>query len=79
MKSILIGSVGSSKAMLETMVEVGFPVTFVFSLDEESARDVSGYQPIHKIAAEHGIPYRKFQRINDKEHVEFIKEKILNQ
>ena len=74
MKSILIGSVGSSKAMLETMVEVGFPVTFVFSLDEESARDVSGYQPIHKIAAEHGIPYRKFQRINDKEHVEFIKE-----
>lgn len=72
MKSILIGSVGSSKQMLEAMVEVRFPITCVFSLDEEASANVSGYQPIHEIAEKNGIKYKKFKRINDRENVELI-------
>ena len=73
MKSILIGSVGSSKEMLQAMIEVGFPVTCVFSLDEEASANVSGYQPIHELAEKHGIQYKKFRKINESENIELIK------
>lgn len=73
MKSILIGSVGSSREMLLAMLKVGYPITYVFSLDEEYSNKVSGYQPIHEIAAQYGIPYKKFVRINDSENIELIK------
>lgn len=73
MKSILIGSVGSSKQMLEAMIEVGFPITCVFSLDEEASSNVSGYQPIHEIAERNGIAYKKFKKINDRENAEIIR------
>ena len=72
MKSVLIGSVGSSKQMLEAMLEVGFPITCVFSLDEDASANVSGYQPIHKIAEENGVRYKKFRKINDPENVKLI-------
>lgn len=73
MKSVLIGSVGSSKEMLEAMIEIGFPVTCVFSLDESVSGNVSGYQPIHELAEKNGIPYKKFVKINDAENVELIR------
>lgn len=72
MKSILIGSVGSSKEMLQAMIEVKFPVSCVFSLDENAASNVSGYQPIHKLAEENGIEFKKFVKINDEENVKLI-------
>lgn len=73
MKSILIGSVGSSKEMLEAMIETGFPISCVFSLDEIAAKNVSGYEPIHELAEQNGIPYKKFKKINDQENVDLIK------
>ena len=57
MKSILIGSVGSSKEMLQAMIGVNYPVSFVFSLDEEVSKNVSGYEPIHEIAERNNIPF----------------------
>lgn len=72
MKSILIGSVESSKEMLQAMIRVNYPISFVFSLDEEISKNVSGYYPIHKIAEENNIPFKKFKKINDKENVEQI-------
>ncbi len=72
MKSVLIGSVGSSKKMLEAMLDVNFPVSHVFSIDEEYSKNISGYQPIHKIAEAHGIPFTKIHRINDPENVSII-------
>ena len=74
MKSVLIGSVGSSRKMLEAMIEVGFPITYVFSLDESAAVNVSGYEPIHELAAEHDIDYKTFKRINDQDNVDLIKQ-----
>lgn len=72
MKSILIGSVGSSKQMLEAMIEVDFPVSYVFSVDEQYSADISGYEPIHKIAEDNGIQFKKFRKINNPENVELI-------
>lgn len=74
MKGILIGSVGSSREMLEAMIETGYPVECVFSLDEQYSANVSGYQPIHEIAEANGIQYRKFRKINDPENIALIKE-----
>lgn len=74
MKSVLIGSVGSSKKMLEAMIGIGFPISYVFSLDDAYSTNVSGYQPIHNLAEKNGIPYKKFFKINDNENVEIIKQ-----
>lgn len=73
MKSVLIGSVGTSKEMLEAMIEVGFPINHVFSIDEQYATGISGYQPIHKLASEHSIPFTKIKRINDESNIEIVK------
>lgn len=74
MKSILIGSVGSSKVALEEIIKNEFPVSMVFSLDERYAENVSGYYPLHELAEENNIPYRKFRRINDTEHINLIED-----
>ena len=72
MKSILMGSVVTSKIVLEEMIQIGFPVDMVFSLDEEFSKDVSGYYPIHEIAYSYGIPYKKFKKISTEENIELI-------
>jgi len=73
MKNVLIGSVGSSRILLEEMIKIGFPVDIVFSLDEKYSANVSGYTPIHELAAENGISYKKFKKISDPENIEIIK------
>lgn len=73
MKSVLIGSVGTSKEILNAMVDVGFPVNHVFSVSEEYAGNISGYQPIHLIAEKNGIPFTKIHKINDPGNVDIIK------
>lgn len=74
MKSILIGSVGSSKVMLEQMISLNFPIDMVYSLDEKYSDNISGYEPIHELATVNHIPYRKFRKINDEKHVKEIEE-----
>lgn len=74
MKSVLVGSVGTSKMMLEAMIETNFPITHVFAVDEEYSENISGYQPIHQIAESNGIPFTKIHKINDQQNVQIIKE-----
>lgn len=74
MKSVLIGSVGTSKMMLEAMISINFPILYVFSVGEEYSKSISGYQPIHKIAQENGIPYKIIHKINEAENISIIKE-----
>lgn len=74
MKSILIGSVGSSKATLEEMIKIQFPIDMVFSLDENYSDNVSGYYPLHKLAEENNISYKKFRKINEQENIDLIKQ-----
>lgn len=74
MKSVLIGSVTTSKKLLETMIEMKFPVSYVFSLGEEYSENVSDYDPIHLTAKNNNIPYKTFKKINDEENIKIIKE-----
>lgn len=73
MKSILVGSVISSQVLLETMIEIEFPVTLVFSLDGKYSTNVSGYYPIHEAAQKNGIQYVKFKNMNDKANIDIMK------
>lgn len=73
MKTLLIGSVGSSKVVLQAMLETNFPITHVFSLDEAVSLNVSGYYPIHEMAESNQIPFTKFKKINDEENINIIK------
>ena len=41
MRTVLIGSVGSSKVVLEEMIRAEFPITKVYGLDETKSRNVS--------------------------------------
>ena len=75
MKTIVVGAVGSTKDLLETMIKLNFPISMVFSLDEKYSENVSGYFPNHNIAISNNIPYKKFKNINDNENIEII-EKI---
>lgn len=73
MKAVFIGSVSSSREALQAMLDVHFPVAYVFSLDESASANVSGYYPIHSLAQEHGVAYRKFKKINEQGNVDIIK------
>ena len=74
MKSVLIGSVESSKIMLEEMINTNFPIDMVFSLDEQYSKNVSGYYPLHALALQNGIPYKKFHKISDEDNIKIIQE-----
>ena len=61
MKSVLIGSTGSTEQMLMAMIETEFPVSYVFSVDEKYSKSISGYRPIHILAENNNIPFKKFK------------------
>ena len=73
MKTVLIGSVISAEIVLKEMIAASFPVDMVFSLDEQYSANVSGYRPIHELAAANGIPYTKFRKIGDEQNVELLR------
>ncbi len=72
MRNVLIGSVNSSRVVLEELIAAGSPPELVFSLDESVSGPVSGYCPIHTLAESHEIPYRKFCKISDPVHIQEI-------
>lgn len=74
MKTILIGAVTTTRRVLEAMVEVNFPISYVFSLDDAVSENVSDYDPVFKTAEKFNVPYKKFKKINDEENVKIIKE-----
>ena len=74
MKTILIGAVTTTRRVLETMIEVDFPISYVFSLDDAVSENVSDYDPVFKTAEKFNVPYKKFKKINDEENVKIIKE-----
>lgn len=73
MKNILIGSVISSQIVLKEMIQQGFPIDAVFSLDEKYSDNVSGYYPIHETAEKNNIPYKKFKKISDIENINLVR------
>lgn len=74
MKVIIIGSVISSRIVLEKVIDSGLEIQKVFSLDEEFAAQVSGYYPIHELAISANIPYKKFHKINQEDNIREIEQ-----
>ena len=72
--TVFIGSVLSSKAALETLIEQGVKIDLVCSLDEAAATNVSDYYPVHRIAEKFGLRYVKFRKVTDAEVVCRIRE-----
>ena len=58
---------------MEKMIEIGFPVNHVFSVDERYSNNISGYYPIYEIADRNNIPFTKIHKINDNKNVEIMK------
>ncbi|WP_031548013.1 methionyl-tRNA formyltransferase [Salinicoccus luteus] len=72
-KTILIGSVQSSKIVLDGMVAHDYPPDMVFALDKEYSKNVSGYVDLSVIAEDNDIPCTTFKNINDQAVVEEIR------
>ncbi|MCG1008442.1 methionyl-tRNA formyltransferase [Salinicoccus sp. ID82-1] len=72
-KTILIGSVESSKIVLDAMISNEYPPEMVFGLDKQYSTNVSGYVDLSVIAEKHDIPYMTFKNINDEACVEQIR------
>jgi methionyl-tRNA formyltransferase len=77
-KTVFIGSVGSSRIALQTMIEQGIKIDLVCSLDGSVSENVSGYFPLHEIAEQNDIDFIKFKKINDPNIIERIKKIVPN-
>lgn len=73
MKNIVIGAVNSTRFLLETMMELNIDISYAFSLDDAVSENVSGYYPLHEFAKKNGIPFKKYQKINNKENIEIMR------
>jgi len=62
---VLAGSVGTSRRTLERLIAHRARVVGVLGLAESAAARVSGYSRLDDLAAEAGIAYRDFTRLND--------------
>lgn len=74
MKIVFIGSVSSSEVALKELINSDTDIEMVFSLDESVSENVSGYRPLHELAEENNIPYKKFIKINDEENIRILHE-----
>ncbi len=74
MRTIVIGAVKSTLRLIKEMMYQGIDIDMVFSLDDAVAKDVSDYYPLHEFAAQHGIPWKKYTKINAEENVRMMEE-----
>ncbi len=65
MRYILIGSVDSSERTLQKLIDHQQNVVAVFGYTPEDSSGVSGYVDMQPTAAQNGLPFFPFQRIND--------------
>ena len=61
----LIGSVGSSLRVLRDLVGHQMEVVAVWGYEPRSEKNVSGYQDLSAFAAQNGIAYHAFEKVND--------------
>lgn len=74
MRTIVIGAVNSTLSLIKELIRQKIGIDMVFSLDDAVAKDISGYCPLHEYAAQYGIPWKKYTKINDEENVRLMEE-----
>ena len=73
-RSILIGSVTSTKIVFDEMMRLGCLPEAVFALSAEASKNVSGFFPMGPYAAGQGVESVEFTKINAPEHIDRIKQ-----
>jgi len=71
---VLIGSVNSSRATLEKLIEHQMNIVGVFGLALESTKNVSGYVDLKTIAKQNDLNFSYFNRINDEDVIDQIEQ-----
>jgi methionyl-tRNA formyltransferase len=70
---VLAGSVQSSLATGECLIEHGLNTVGVLALSPSHSARVSGYHDLGELAARHGIPFVHFDRINEAPIIEVLR------
>jgi methionyl-tRNA formyltransferase len=70
----LVGSVNSSKKVLEKLIEYDMNVVRVYGLSPAVSGNVSGYQDLQSLATSAGFAFSHFEKINDEWIVEDLKD-----
>jgi len=65
MNVALIGSVSSSLACLEALVESGVEVVGVLGVDESRADGISDYRSLRQAARQAGLPFQAFEKVTE--------------
>lgn len=65
MNIALIGSVSSSLACLEALIESGVEVTGVLGVDESRAAEISDYRSMRQTAQRANVPYQSFVKVTE--------------
>jgi methionyl-tRNA formyltransferase len=74
----LLGSVNSSRMILECLIDSGYSIALVGGVDEKTGENISGYQPIHRLAQENNIDWITFKNVNSKEVINMFREANLD-
>ncbi len=73
MNVALIGSVSSSLACLEALVESGVEVTGVLGVDESRASAISDYASLRKTAGDAGLAFQSFESVTEPDVATFLR------
>lgn len=73
MRVALIGSVTSSQACLEGLLDAGARPVAVLGLAPGISAKVAGYVDLSRVAAAHALPYQPFRKVSDPEVSEFLR------
>lgn len=75
MKVGVIGAVGTTKLTLLKLIEHDFEVIGVLGHEPKNRLRVSGIQDLKSVAAEYDIDYHGYQKINDPELIDWMKQR----
>lgn len=71
----VIGAVNSTAVTIEKLDEYGFNVVGILGHEPEQKEKVSGWRDLGALARSLNIPYKGFKKINDRNHIDWLKEK----
>lgn len=75
MKVGVIGAVGTTAIIIQLLHSHGFQIVGILGHEPNNPSRVSGLKKLSNIATELGIPYQAYLKINDSQHINWMREK----
>lgn len=76
MKVGIIGAVGSTLTTIKFLNKYHFDIVGILGFEPDNPTNVSGLAQLSFIAEELGVPYMAFKKINERQHIEWMQEKV---